>query len=250
MKGLARDCVDLAKATKTDSGVRDAAIIAGVQHIALLTPEKLRDLWLHHPSVNEVVSFAPGEGVFSVGRRLRGQNFDLALVLPNSPRSALEVWLARVPQRVGYARPWRNWFLTQLVQERAGAVTMRKRSITEIKDLMRSPTRSQSSNLDPQPASAHHIHQYLHLTAALGANPGPVAPRLVVTEAEMAAAKNKFALADANDDQRCIVDSGVVDGAFEEFGGGFIRINRSAEGFGDVLSQGIILIGEFSSAGQ
>ncbi|MFM9182125.1 MAG: DUF892 family protein, partial [Phycisphaerales bacterium] len=32
--GLARDCVDLAKATKTDSGVRDAAIIAGVQHIA------------------------------------------------------------------------------------------------------------------------------------------------------------------------------------------------------------------------
>jgi ferritin-like metal-binding protein YciE len=34
MKGLARDCVDLAKATRSDSGVRDAAIIAGVQHIA------------------------------------------------------------------------------------------------------------------------------------------------------------------------------------------------------------------------
>ena len=84
-------------------------------HIALLTPEKLRDLWLHHPAVNEVISSAPGEGVFSVSRKLRAGNFDLALVLPNSPRSALEVWLAGIPQRIGYARPWRNWFLTQAV---------------------------------------------------------------------------------------------------------------------------------------
>ena len=40
-------------------------------HIALLTPEKLADLWLHHPAVNETISFAPGESVFSVGRKLR-----------------------------------------------------------------------------------------------------------------------------------------------------------------------------------
>src|SRR5688572_464130 len=104
--------------------------------ITLLTPEKLSDLWLHHPALNEVVSFSGGEGLFSVSRKLRGENFDLALVLPNSPRSALEIWLARIPQRVGYARPWRNWFLTQLVQERTGAVTMRKRSVGEINQLI------------------------------------------------------------------------------------------------------------------
>ena len=34
-------------------------------HIALLTPEKLRDLWLHHPAVDETISFAPDESVFS-----------------------------------------------------------------------------------------------------------------------------------------------------------------------------------------
>ncbi len=33
MKGLARDCLELAKAPRTEPHVRDAAIIAGVQHI-------------------------------------------------------------------------------------------------------------------------------------------------------------------------------------------------------------------------
>src|SRR5690349_2381254 len=84
-------------------------------HIALLTPEKLRDLWLHHPAVNETLPFAAGESPFAIGRRLRAGQFDLALVLPNSPRSVLEVFLARIPRRVGYARPWRNWFLTDVI---------------------------------------------------------------------------------------------------------------------------------------
>src|SRR5262245_15609898 len=81
-------------------------------HIALLTPEKLGDLWRHHPAVNETILFRTGEDPFAIGRRLRAGGFDLALVLPNSPRSALEVFLARIPRRIGYARPWRNWFLT------------------------------------------------------------------------------------------------------------------------------------------
>src|ERR1035441_1847519 len=58
-------------------------------HITLFTPEKLRDLWINHPPVNETISFAPGKSVFSVGRKLRTGKFDLALVFPNSPRSAL-----------------------------------------------------------------------------------------------------------------------------------------------------------------
>src|SRR6266850_6596367 len=70
-------------------------------HIMLLTPEKLCELWLHHPAINETISFGTGEGLFSVSRKLRAGNFDLALVLPNSPRSALEVWLANIPRRIG-----------------------------------------------------------------------------------------------------------------------------------------------------
>jgi lipopolysaccharide heptosyltransferase II len=183
-------------------------------HIALLTPEKLRDLWANHPAVNETISFVPGESIFSVGRKLRrwgeatdeparedahptqtaaklrAGKFDLALVFPNSPRSAIETWLAGIPQRVGYARLWRNFFLTQTVASRPGAVKMRKRSLAEIKTLI-----SQTPDARPQMlASAHQIYEYLHLAAALGANPEPLPPQLFVSSDEIEAAKRKFGL--------------------------------------------------------
>jgi heptosyltransferase II len=162
-------------------------------HITLLTPEKLRDLWLHHPAINEIITFGAGDGLFSVGRKLREGNFDLALVLPNSPRSALEVWLADIPQRVGCARPWRNCFLTQTVAPRADAVKMQRRSTDEIETLVadNSKLKTQNSKLPP---SAHQVHEYLHLVAALGANHEPLAPLLSIAPEEIEAAKKKFAL--------------------------------------------------------
>ena len=122
-------------------------------HITLLTPEKLRDLWTGHPAVNETISFAPDESVFAVARKLRGGR-DIALRRPER-RSTLappdliwrwcsrirrvrriETWLAGIPRRVGYARPWRNFFLTQAVAPRPDAVKMQKRSVTEIRQLI------------------------------------------------------------------------------------------------------------------
>jgi heptosyltransferase II len=159
-------------------------------HIALLTPKKLDGLWRQHPAVTEMISFAAGESVFAVAKKLRARKFDLALVLPNSPRSALETWLTGIPQRVGYARAWRNFFLTQAVAPCAGAVKMRKRSESEIRRLI-----SQTPDPRPQtPDSSHQIHEYLHLAAALGANPGPLPPQLFVAPEEIADAKKKFGL--------------------------------------------------------
>jgi heptosyltransferase-2 len=165
-------------------------------HLALLTPAKLRDLWSGHPAVNETISFEPGDGLISVGRKLQAGNFDLALVLPNSPRSALEVWLAGIPRRVGYARPWRNWFLTQPIAARPGHAPMRKRSVAEIQRLIVSPDAAvPPAARRPPPERAHHIHEYLHLAVALGASPEPLPPRLFVTSEEIAAAQTKFGLA-------------------------------------------------------
>jgi heptosyltransferase-2 len=147
--------------------------------ITLLTPAKLRDLWPGHPAIDAVETFDDAEGVWSVGRRLRAGKFDVGLVLPNSPRSALELWLAGIPVRVGYAGTWRKWLLTKTVAVRPGAVAMRKRSVAEINRLI-GPAAAVSP--PPPPPQAHHIHQYLHLAAALGAKPEALPPRLAVPE--------------------------------------------------------------------
>src|SRR5206468_11260673 len=119
---------DAVMSTPTLDRLREAAPTA---NITLLTHEKLSDLWRHHPSLNAVITFAPDQSVLSVAGQIRAGKFDLAIVFPNSPRSALEVWLAGVPERVGYSRPWRNFCLTQKVPDRSGALKMTKRSAEE-----------------------------------------------------------------------------------------------------------------------
>ena len=202
-------------------------------HITLLTPEKLKDLWLvapkqseggiGHPAIDEIITFAASETVLAVVKKLRrwGERprepisnqsgiqaaareyarltqFDLALVLPNSPRSAMETWLARIPQRIGYARPWRNWFLTQTVPSRPGAVKMQKRTVAEIQQLVAADvsrrTIPQNRAFTSAATTSHQIHEYLHLVAALGANPEPLPPQLFVSPDEIEAARKKFGL--------------------------------------------------------
>ena len=156
--------------------------------ISLLTHGKLAGLWAHQPAVDEVLAFEPGESLFSVAHRVRRGRFDTALILPNSTRSALEMWLARVPVRIGCARAGRNIFLSRAVPPRREEFKMHKRSAAEIKRLLTSPP-SPALSLPP---AAHHIHHYLHLAAALGASPEPVAPRILVTEAEAMAIRQRF----------------------------------------------------------
>jgi heptosyltransferase II len=165
----------------------------GDAHIALLTPEKLRGLWTNHPTINETISFAPDETIFAVAKKLRAGKFDLALVLPNSPRSAVEIFLARIPQRIGHSRQWRNFFLTQTVTPRGEAVKMRKRTEHEIRQLISQNPESRIQNPEI-PKSANQIYEYLHLTAALGANPAPLPPQLFVAPEEIESAKKKFGL--------------------------------------------------------
>jgi heptosyltransferase-2 len=143
--------------------------------------------------VDEIISFSPGESVLAVGKKLRAGKFDAALVLPNSPRSALEVFPAGIPQRIGYARSWRFFFLTHAVAAHADAIKMQKRSVGEIRNLISENSKSKIQN-SKFPQAAHQIFEYLNLGAALGANPRPLAPQLFVTPDEIKTAKNKFGL--------------------------------------------------------
>ena len=157
--------------------------------ITILTPKKLQDLWINHPDVDHVMPFEPGQGLFGVAKALRKQKFSLGLAFPNSPRSALELYLGRVSRRVGYARPWRNWCLTDAISFPAKVAGMRKRSVKEIKDLIAEPKAGRSNNFN---LDAHHIHNYLRIVAAVGARPEVVSPRIHVTDAEVEALKEKW----------------------------------------------------------
>lgn len=162
--------------------------------IVLLTPSKLADLWIGHPAVNRVMGIRPGEGVLSVALRLRRERFDLAVLLPNSPRTGLEVWLGGVRRRVGGSWPWRNRLLTDVVPPLPGVLRMRKRSPEEIQRLVaNSPSGGGATPGASIAAShSHQLFHYLRLVGYLGANPEPVQPRLFVSPSEVEAVRAKF----------------------------------------------------------
>lgn len=58
--------------------------------LVLLTQEKLAGLWQNHPSLDGLLTCAAGESPWAVAGRLRAEAFSTALLLPNSPRAALE----------------------------------------------------------------------------------------------------------------------------------------------------------------
>lgn len=69
--------------------------------ITLLSPEKLAPLWREIPGVDEVLSFPAKSSPWRVSRILRKAGpQDVAILLPNSQRSALEAFLAGIPRRV------------------------------------------------------------------------------------------------------------------------------------------------------
>jgi heptosyltransferase-2 len=144
-----------------------------------------------HPAVNRVRPVAPTDTAFGVARRLRNERFDLALVLPNSPRSALEPFLARIPRRIGYPHPWRSFLLTERVQPRPGVPRMRKRSPAEIKKLVAEAAPESKQAL---PLRAHQSFEYLHLVASLGVPSEPLPPQLFVTAEEVEAVRQRFGL--------------------------------------------------------
>jgi heptosyltransferase-2 len=83
--------------------------------------------------------------------------------------------------------------LTAAVSPLPAFVPMRKRSVAEVKQLIHA---TGPAGVIPTaiPAGAHHIHHYLHLAAALGADPRPRPTCVVVGADEVTAARHRFAL--------------------------------------------------------
>jgi heptosyltransferase-2 len=163
--------------------------------ITILTHEKLAEIYAGYEAVDEVLAFKAGEKPWSIGRRLRPLDFDTALILPNSPRAAVEAWCAGIPARVGYSGAFRSVLLTKNLERRQSVVRMRKRSVSEVRELV-------ATNPDAPrfryPESAHQMHDYLTLAGAIGASTQPVAPRLYVAAAEVSQVLAKFGLSNGS----------------------------------------------------
>jgi len=72
-------------------------------------------------SIDRVIPLEAASGArdwqakWNLAQRLRGESFDLAVMLPNSFESAALVFLAGVKRRVGYARDGRSWLLSDAI---------------------------------------------------------------------------------------------------------------------------------------
>ncbi|HEY0455065.1 MAG TPA: lipopolysaccharide heptosyltransferase II [Verrucomicrobiae bacterium] len=159
--------------------------------ITLLGPQKLSQLWLHHPDVNRVLSIKPGERMFSVVRRLRAEHFDAAIIFPNSPRSAFESFLAGIPNRIGTNTVWRKLLLTRAVAEPVNIKLMRKRTPREIRGLISNTSGAATREYS---LTDHHIYHYLRIAEAAGASAKPCPPRINVAAEEVAELKRKWRL--------------------------------------------------------
>jgi lipopolysaccharide heptosyltransferase II len=82
-------------------------------HLTVAVPEKLAPLWRIVSEIDEIIAL-PSKSVFVATRLFRQKPpFDVAILFPNSLRSALEAFLAGIPRRVGLTGHWRRWLLNQ-----------------------------------------------------------------------------------------------------------------------------------------
>jgi heptosyltransferase-2 len=91
--------------------------------LTLLAPPKIAALWHCIDGVDAVLEVDDNPAI--TADRLRAQRFDAAILFPNSLRTALEVWLARIPRRVGFPGHRRSWLLTDSVPRPSRAAGIR-----------------------------------------------------------------------------------------------------------------------------
>ena len=127
-------------------------------HLAILVSSSLVDLWKTFPYVNEIIPFQKKKGIASfwedlnIGQSLKERNFDLAVIFPRSFRSAFQIYLARIPNRIGYQDEGRSFFLTH--------------GIHRTKEILRS----------------HRVDYFKKLTEPLGKVEGISSPRIFLRE--------------------------------------------------------------------
>ncbi len=110
--------------------------------ITVVCRENLAPLWAARDEIDAVIPFKKGLNPLQVGKLIREHGrFDEGILLPNSFRSALEFKIGGVRRLVGYNRYQRSFLLKLAIKEP-----------------------------EPSEDKQHHVHRYLHLADAMGAD--------------------------------------------------------------------------------
>lgn len=86
-------------------------------HVTVATLERLTPIWKLIPEVDDIICLTTKSLPATVRLVRQKLRFDVAIILPNSLRAALEVWLSGIPRRVGYRGHCRSWLLNQIMRE-------------------------------------------------------------------------------------------------------------------------------------
>ena len=138
--------------------VQQLKILFPKSHLAIFIPGYLVDLWKTFPYVDEIIPFQKQKGIGSIwedvnlSQSLKERNFDLAVILPRSFRSAFHMFLARIPIRIGYQSEGRSLFLTH--------------GVRRTKEVLH----------------GHRVHYYQRLIEPLGKIESPPSPKIFLRE--------------------------------------------------------------------
>ncbi len=144
-------------------------------HISYLIRRYVKDVYTGMPWANQLISYRTGKtksktgkGVFDLAARLRAGKFDLAILMPNSFKSALICRMAKIPRVLGYERDGRGFLLTDRLM----------------------PARAEGKFV-PSPI----IHSYMSLAKYLGSTTNDLRMQLFVTDTDRREAAGVFARA-------------------------------------------------------
>ncbi|RJQ19009.1 MAG: lipopolysaccharide heptosyltransferase II [Nitrospiraceae bacterium] len=132
--------------------------------LSLLVKPWVSDIFKGNPDVDEIIlydeRFKGIAGKLKLARELRKKRFDAAILLQNAFDAALIAWLAGIPERIGYDRDLRGFFLTK--------------AIPVTKEIL----------------SQHQVYYYLDLLKSTGIEAKEAHPYIFLTEDERQWAKN------------------------------------------------------------
>jgi heptosyltransferase-2 len=185
--------------------------------ITLLAKSWVSGLFAGQPGVDRIIEYRPEAahkgllGRWRLAAQLRKENFDLAVVFPNSLDAALVPCLARIPRRLGYPTDGRRWLLTHPI---GGRSTLPGR---------------------------HQVERYLDIVRALGGDGGAALRLRVSPEAQQAAERLLADHGIGPDDLAVAVNPGSVYGSAKRWPAE--RFAAVADRLADRTGARVLLIG-------